>query len=460
MTKKSFVEKALEEFSLNARSALKGHKLKGAVIQLIAERPDVQAKLATLLYSLNTAGSGIKGLSKSKVFEIKGYSSYGQFIMESREDIENFISQLPEEDQNNFTNKGNTLVIAALPDDKQVEDLEDQVITGASTAFNFEVAVKDQTKLNATYIMAMMGDSAIRTGRLKAAAPEKSAASVKSELKKKANLKIKALKKQRDLLVGKADDLSSEMSQISQLASIFGEDISAGIESMDNKSIEYLNDLKSALKMASVKNKTLAKEYLENFKAKGKQREGKTLLAIINRTDQNLAELLLKEQPTTSIDIMNKRKADIKKKIKMLREKSVELLAAVESAEDSKSRARAKWYLKQNNEKIATLRAKLGTYSDLSPEAITKKTELMRDLSKKIEENINKGLTITQSLQKALSKIDATPAEKQVIAQQTVAKIQQGMPAQFAVQSAVQELPKGRKKGNASVKKLINAGIL
>jgi hypothetical protein len=459
MTKKSFVEKSLEEFASNPRSAVKGNKLPGVVTQTIAERPDVQAKLSTLLFSLNSASSGIKGLNKSKNFEIFGYRSYGEFIMKSREDIENFISGLSEADQGEFTNRGNTLVIAALPDTNKVEDVSEQVTSGASVAFNFEVAVKDQTKLNAAYILCMWGDSAVRSGRLKASAPEKSSSEITSELNKKAKNKLNALKNQRTKLMGEANKLSNQMSQIAQLNNIFGDDVTAGISAMDSASSEFFADLKAALKASSVKNKTIAKEYLENFKAKGKSKEGKALLGIINRTDPTLAELLLREQPTKSIDILNKRKSDLKKQITALRTKGVSLLTNVESAVDSKTRARAKWNLKQNNDKIASLRAKLGTYTDLTPQAISKKAELMKDLSTKIEANINKGLSITQALQASLSKVNATTAEKQVIAQQTLAKIQQGMPAQFAVQSAVQELPK-RKPKSTSVQALIDSGVL
>ena len=508
MTKKEFVLDVVNQLSTDAKSVLSGHRLSAGILSIIQQRADIQSKLAGNLLSMKTRSQGSKGLRKAQNFQIKGYASFGQFNMEARKDIEAFMQQLAPEDQQEFTNKSNISVIVALPDENIMVDDKEQIATGPSVIVPFDKAIRSEQKtIGGAYIMIMFGKSAITTEAYKSPKVKRSASEVseqkallaekrakkkeriaarrekeagiksrKAERLAKARIRgeedrlntrfardMSGVNRQAARLAGEQQVLAGEVSQIDKLIDRFGPNIGRGIKSVDKTYDKFITDLKRFEPIISKKDKAIMRSYF-SLMNRGKESEAKSVLK--GMENRQLAVMLWKQLPESSIRILEREKAPLYAQLEKLRNSIPELMTTLES-DDPKAQARAKSRLAVVNQKIRVIRAKLGTYKEMSSKAITTKTKMLSETRSSIEANIARGESLKSALQSALGALRVTPAEKEVIKQEVVSQIQQGVPAVYAMQQAIQnnvsETPtprRGRRTKATSVAELIADGVL
>jgi len=106
---------------------------------------------------------------------------------------------------------------------------------------------------------------------------------------------------------------------------------------------------------------------------------------------------------------------------------------------DPKKKLSLRSMISKNNAKINEYRAKLGTYKSMSPQAMQKKSLILKKTHEAIEANIAKGATISQALNLALAQMGLKPAQQQIIKQQVMQQVAAGTPMQYAVQQSIQE---------------------
>jgi hypothetical protein len=457
MTRKEFVLNVVEEIKASPRAILAGHGLPAAVLQTIAARPDVMAKLAVALYSTKLAKKGAKGLKKSPTLRILGYKNFMEFQGKAREDIEAFIGGLPEADQASFTNSDNILGVIMLPDTRKTgeETTESEIVAGKSVPLVFDHIIrKDYGIAGALYFLVLIGESAVRPAEEKLAARKekvnkkkqsrRTPAKVKAEMKAKANKKLEMLNKRRAELQQTA--FSAEM-QLEQYGEVVG---GLGANPQDGRSVSMTmrHIDKKADKIAGViaslspddkKAYTLAAKYWN----KGEKVTAKRLLKTLNNplvTQIVTGEsVTAKGAPITSSAIMNERKAKLKGEIARLTAKNETFLAELSTTVDVGRKRSIQSMISKNNAAIRALRAKLGTYKNMSPKAMRNKAEMLKTVHEEIEANIAMGASIKEALDSALAAIDAKDAEKAIIKQQVMQQVASGAPMQFVVQQAIQE---------------------
>lgn len=457
MTRKEFVLTVVDQLKENPRQVLAGHGISAAVLQTIVNRPDVMGKLATILYSLNGAKKGAAGLKKAANFRIFGYRTFGELNGKGREDIEGFIGGLPAEDAATFTNSDNIITILLLPD--TVDNGDDvtaaSIISGKSVGLTFDSAVRKEYKVSGgMYLVIAFGDSAIRTTELAAAKRtektnkrkqiKRTPAKIAAELKAKARKKLAALDAKRAALQATKMATQKQLQQYAAIGSQFGVkggnpiSVKGGMNKYDASVAADMEAVKAevaALDPVDKKSFNLAVTYMKS---------GKTKMArMLMRELQNpiLENFVMNgaKAPQTSDKLIDARKKAIKDQIKALTIKNESLMVDLSLAPTPNLKLSIKSSISRNNSKIKELRAKLGTYKNMSVTAMRNKAAMLKQVNADIEANIAAGESINEALNAALENLAAKPEQKQIIKQQVIQQVANGTPMQFAVQQAVQD---------------------
>ena len=161
MTRKQYVVEVVNQMTENPRAVLAGHGLSGAIVKMIAGRPDIMGKLATFAFSTTGAKKGAKGLKKAANFKISGYQNFAAFNTKARMDVEEFMTELSASEAEKFTNENNIITFIVLPD-TQTDNTEADIANLKSVAVPFASSVKKEYKIaGGIYITVMFGDSLI-----------------------------------------------------------------------------------------------------------------------------------------------------------------------------------------------------------------------------------------------------------------------------------------------------------
>lgn len=447
MTRKEFVVQVTEQLAANPRAVLAGHGIPAIVLKQIATRPDVMAKLATFLYMTKNFKKGSKGLKKSPIFKISGYKNFNEFNGKARTDVENFMENLADEDQITFENNNNIIAFLIMPD-KASGDTESDIATGKSLAIKFDTAVKKENKIgNGAYVTVMFGDSIIRTiektkakakskvNAKKVALKQSNAAKLKKQLMLKA--KAKALAEKNAALTLKASMLEGSLQQVNRLATQFGAKSTAptNVNSAMNK---YTRETEKFLKTLTPNQKLAHKEAVNAMKS-GNVKVAKRLLKLAG--NDQLTSIVMNGNLTSADAKIGARKEQIKAEIAKLDARNDQKLGALEASTNAREKAQLRWEMKQISAKVSVLKAKLGTFRNLSPAAINSKAKLLKATNKLIADNIAKGNSVQASLNAAIAKIPATQQVKIQIKEQIMQQIANDVPTQYAVQQAIQQIP-------------------
>jgi hypothetical protein len=463
-SRKDFVLEVVQQLQENPRAVLAGHGILPAVLQTITARPDVMSKLATVLYSTVNAKKGAAGLKKAPNFRIFGYKSSGQLIDQGREDVESFVAGLSAEDVAKFNNSNNILVIVLQPQPAASgdEEVTEEIVSGKSVCLTFDQAISKAFKFpGAMYLAIMMGDSVARPQEEavaerkekvnKAKQKKRTPAKVASELKAKAAKKLAILKAKRSNLTDEAYNTSLELNQYSSLGEEFGAGSDAtgkGIFNAMSKFDKGVNAKKAILdeiNLLSPEDKELLNQAIA-YKKAGKENLAKAMLKEIN--NPTITAFVLKASGSmqqlsslaTSDEIIANRKKEYKSALRRLVIKNEQLLVDLALAPKEKQLS-IRSMISKNNRAISDLRTKLGTYKNLSVEAMNNKAKMLKEVHAAIEENIASGENINAALTNALAALDAKAAQKEIIKQQVMEQVANGKPMQYAVQQAIQEMP-------------------
>lgn len=449
MANTKFVKEVTEQFKKSPRTTLKGNGIPGEIISVISQRADVFAKLAVCVERTTLSSKGAGAFRNSKNLAIRGYRNFAEFNMNAREDVENFINGLSDDDQNKFKNKDNIVTICVQPDKKILKDDAEQIVTGKSYILPFDSAVKSEFKDNkAIYLIVMFADSIQKapTGKKKT----KSKADIHEEMIRKQQLKIKklnvltkglqksrkALQMERDYVAGQISDYDKQRAKLAQL---FGGDIESGLSKMSGITAQYMSDLNDALNSASSSDKALANTFMK-YQAKGQSKKAAFLLKDIE--DDTLRELLIQGQPVTVKNEFDAMKNKLMKQRRTILERIYTLIDKSHNpALDSKERSVIRWRVGKLNSELRTIDAQIEAYKTGkgSDKWIKSKAREMAKLTMEIEKNINKGMKAKAAIDKAVAKISAPEEVKQDIKAQIVSQVVDGTPIQYAAQQAVQD---------------------
>lgn len=451
MAKKDFVLKVVDQLLENPRKVLAGHGIQAPVLQAIVKRPDVMQKLATILYTLKSSKKDALGLKKASNFQIKGYKSFPDMNMKAREDIETFIGGLSADDQVKFNNADNVITILMLPDTTGLvpgdegDDVVQGIITGKSVLLPFDSAVRKEYKIpGGMYLVIMIGNSAVLPAeerialrnekKNKAKAAKRSPAKIKMELKRKANKKLTRLANKRAGLKQKAYNTKMQLAQANYLRGALGDDdIMYGIGKRNMQASNYQIN-KAGIMAGMTPEQKGAYSAVQFLLKRGEKSAAKALLRKMGLHPS----VATGSAPATGDAVVAARKAELRKKVRDLVKRNEQLMLDLSLAPAQK-RLSIKSMISKNNSTIKALRARLGTYKDMSAQTLNNKAITLQQINAAIEENIAAGNSITQSLNNAIAELDATPQQKQMVKQQVMQQVASGMPMQYAVQQAVQD---------------------
>lgn len=212
-TRKAYVEKVTADLLASPRTGLTGNGIAPRMLGIMAQRPDIMAKLATFVMMTKNYMKGAKGLKKAPNLQIKAYKNFNEFNRLGREDLEKFKAGLLPEDLESFDNNKNTLVILALPDMLDNQTLDEAVAVGRSVALKFDKAVRNEYKIpQGFYVVIMFGDSVVRPKDEKRAEMKANVNERKSERRKPAAIKNELKNKTR-----KRKEIEETRLQMSQL---------------------------------------------------------------------------------------------------------------------------------------------------------------------------------------------------------------------------------------------------
>ena len=459
MTRKEYVLTVVEQMKENPRAVLAGHGIQAAVLQQIVSRPDIMAKLAVFAYSTKNIKKGAAGLKKAPNLKITGYKNFADFNVNAREDVETFIGGLQAEDAASFKNSENILTILMLPDstatqfgETPAEDVN-MIISGKSVALTFDSAVRKEFKIpGGIYLTIMFGDSIIRPAEEqiaerkekvnKAKQVKRTPAKIINELKAKAKKKLNALDSKRKELEAGAYSLTKELEQFANIGAELGVNsklpshIIGGINKANKVATEKAAVVKAEIDTLSAEDKKVLALALKYAKA-GKMSLVKQLLKELN--NPTITDYVINGLPKSGNEMVDSRKKGIIAQIKALVAKNEQLLVDLSLAPTENMKRSVQSSISRNNSKIKELRAALGTYKNISVSGMVKKAQMLKETNAAIQANIAAGATIDEALNAAITKLEASPAQKQIIKQQVIEQVANGTPMQYAVQQAIQD---------------------
>lgn len=454
MTKKEFVEVVVADLIENPRKVLAGHGIKAAILQEIALRPDVMARLATILYTLKTAKKGAVGLRKASNFVIKAYKNFPEMNMKAREDVETFIAGLSPEDQASFKNSENIVTCLMLGEKGLVtgpegDDVIPGIVSGQSTLLNFDTAVRKEYKIpGGKYLVIMVGDSAIapksqkvaltQAKRNKTRQARRKPAAIIRELKAKANKKLAVLNSKKQQLQNRRRQIIQQQQQRAYLSNQLGgqQDLMYGVGKRNMQANHWQLNRAGALARLTPQDRGVYSA-AQKLRAAGNKRAAKSVLGTMQ--NKQLMRQLAAGNPVTSGDaLIAGREKELRNKVAKLtkrlqqlkldyslapvqKRKSVSSMISKTTAELNKLRARLKF-----------VRNKSGWGED--------RAAMLAKVNADIEANIAEGASISQALNAAVAKLQVSPQQKQQIKQQAMAQAVTGLPMQYAVQQAIQDV--------------------
>lgn len=446
MTKKEFISQVSEALKASPRPVLAGHGLPMVVLRLIATRFDIIAKLVTILYSTKFFKKGAKGLKKAPGFWIKGYKNYKEFSKKAPNDTQAFMESLSEKDMENFNVSNNVITLVCLPNDETSGDEATDFVGGKSIVMEYTKALKKEYRIpGCMYINVYWADSIVRPAELRVAkAKEKvnkrkyvrrTRTKILAELKKKAAYKLKRIAELNADLETTGIKAGAAVQQFNQFGKALGFDTTDQKAAISNfKKYDAAN--RKLIRSLSVTDKKLYEMAVEAIKNKD-ERTAKLLLKKINNPE--ITALVLGEKPMTIDAAKTARIKVLRKQAKALNDKNAELLNAMENAPTAKIKANLRFRIKENKKKILAIRTKISTLQGgFGLTDIKNKAKLIAEVNAAMEANNAKGMSIKDSLKAALAKLNVTPEQKEQIRQQVIEEIADGMPAQTAVQSAIQ----------------------
>ena len=160
-----------------------------------------------------------------------------------------------------------------------------------------------------------------------------------------------------------------------------------------------------------------------------------------NIKNEEVIRLLLDGEPNAETNL-TARRTKIRQELAKWRSKAEHALVQIKLARmegNKKGVITAQANLRRATEKVKELRAALDTYSRMSRKALSKKAEALKKTNDAIEKLLQKGATLDEAIEKAVAKLNATPAEKNLIKEQVMAEVADGTIPQFAVQQAIQD---------------------
>lgn len=454
MKRKDFVLAVTEQMAVNPRAVLAGHGLSAHIVKLIAGRPDLIAKLATVCFSTKYVKQGAKGLRKKDNFRIFGYRTFAEFNAKGRGNVEDFMAKLSDEDANDFQNNENIVVLCALPDTNQTGDTAQDIVTGKSIMLKFDNAIrKEQKTIGGFYIAIMFGKSAFRPAEIKKAEvkarvnatkvnrKQNTPAKIKRQLQAKAKKRLAVIKDKNKRLLERSAAAQAQLKQIADIGTDFGakssnpRDIRAAMKAYNADTKKFLRSLNPAEKLAY---KEIVKLLKRNTPSS--IRNAKSLLKALN--NEGLTKIVMNGNLTTAEARLESRKKVIRAEIRNLRTKANMYLERYETADNARRRAQAKFDLNKTLAKIKLAKSRLKAYSGgITAVNVKNKTALLKKINSQIADNIAKGESISQALNSAIQKLTVSDEAKQQLHDAVIKQVVDGTPTQFAVQQAVQQLP-------------------
>ena len=391
--------------------------------------------------------------------------------MKSREDVETFIGGLKEEDASQFTNADNIMCVALKPNTTATagegEDVTEEIITGQSIANNFDNSINKNFAIKgAMYVIVMVAESAVRPAEVATAERKekvnkkknnrRTPAKIVAELRAKTNKKLALLKKKRADLDDDAFNASAELEQFASIGSSLGLrtnnpiNIVGAINKSNGITAAKNAEYTAALEGLSNEDKAVWKMAMK-FKKAGKGKTAGHMIAELH--NPALTELFTDGMFVAPIDA---RQSGLKSTLASLTKKNEQLLVDLALAPNDSTKRSIKSMLSKNSSQIRTLRAKLGTYKNISVTGMRNKAAMLAQVNADIEANIAAGQSLQESLNAAIAKLNAKPEQKQIIKQQVIQQVAAGMPMQYAVQQAVQaNVGAPVLSGNSSIQQLV-----
>lgn len=383
-----------------ARKCFAGHGIKAAVIQELANRPDVIARLAVALSVTKMANKGASGFKKTANFSILSYKNFGDFANTGAEDLESFISTLSPEDQASFSNDTNAVVIFFTKNKsngfvpgEEGDDVVEEIVTGASETLPFEKAVTIKNSIgNGMYLVVAFGNSAVRpsdekiamTSRAKinkADKERKNAATIKNKLKRrvaKARADVRANKNAYEQLLNSQRQLNAQMQQRALL-----NDLAGDMETYQAQNAQFVKRLNNADRAILGK--------ARKMEAAGNTEKAKMLINTMDNPTMGMRVLYGTDAPIGMQMAVDKRYKELSKKERVLKN-SIELLreryTAVEATGDTKKMRSIKSMISTKSSELKRVSAMKNRYKNStfeSNDALAEKLKALLDKKAQLE---------------------------------------------------------------------------
>lgn len=457
----SFISASMQ----NIGGALAGHEIPTSMKKLIADRPDVLAKIYKIVTNLR-----IKNARAKTGFKIVGFPNYMSFLTTLTGTIEDFVATLSPEDQEKWSNDNNIIVITMKTDTRynysrfghdssqlslmyadQSDDMVDIIKNGGSSAIDFITAVdRGQKSLGSSaYLMVMIsGSQQDRAAALKT--PTKPIVDSVEEQAKREALKERKLKAK---IASKAFNAKRTLktpvySQLMDWAG--GDDLTSLTGVLDETNYNtYMSDLNTAIKGLSTSDKKFLKAYL---KYKDTRNEKAARLMLKEMKDQAVVDMILRKQPLSVAKEIQNRKINIRAKIKGLMTKILSLEDEYNAAwtsgnyTDDELQAMQKKIAMCKSD-VIKLRKRLvvyrksadGSFPYLSPQALTNRSAMIAKYRRLIGQNMAKGDTPSKATAKASKQMNLDIATTQRLQQDTLLNMANGMTPNIAAQQSAQQ---------------------
>lgn len=455
LTKKDFVLEITESLKNSAKTVLMGHGLSGAMLSLIASRPDVIAKIVGFTTNTINWKKGKNALKKTKNFKILAYKNFNEFNKKGQLDIDKFVAQLDKKDAETFVANNNSIVMLCLPE-KTVDEnnLENEVANSKSQLLKFDKAVTSQYKIpSGFYIVIVFGDSVILTKAMAKAEREKGKnkrmaerankiANVKKTFINKNKSKLANLEKEKAKLVNQLDvvkhgdqHLANALQQFNILSGKVA-DIKAGKEVYDRT---IKNEL---LKLSDSENQKL--QNARQLWRTGYQKDALAEIKSIKSADKNVIKQYVMQDGL--IDSDSKLDKTISKHSANIAETRRQLADARKSMKVENitplAKKKAKAEIERLNKRKAMQELALENAKKLRENKSVNAKSSADSLTKKIDNLTAKGLDINKATEQAVRQMQIAKAQQEAL----LAKINGNIGQQVAQQTVENITPQVAKQ--------------
>lgn len=455
LTKKDFVLEITESLKNSAKTVLMGHGLSGAMLSLIASRPDVIAKIVGFTTNTINWKKGKNALKKTKNFKILAYKNFNEFNKKGQLDIDKFVAQLDKKDAETFVANNNSIVMLCLPE-KTVDEnnLENEVANSKSQLLKFDKAVTSQYKIpSGFYIVIVFGDSVILTKAMAKAEREKGKnkrmaerankiANVKKTFINKNKSKLANLEKEKAKLVNQLDvvkhgdqHLANALQQFNILSGKVA-DIKAGKEVYDRT---IKNEL---LKLSDSENQKL--QNARQLWRTGYQKDALAEIKSIKSADKNVIKQYVMQDGL--IDSNSKLDKSISKHSADIAETRRQLADARRSMKAENitplAKKKAKAEIERLNKRKAMQELALENAKKLRENKSVNAKSSADSLTKKIDNLTAKGLDINKATEQAVRQMQIAKTQQEAL----LAKINGNIGQQVAQQTVENITPQVAKQ--------------